>query len=190
MRRRFAWGLFVTLIAAAACGGDDGGSTDLEGIFELASWTHNPDDCGGEGPAAAEEGFYSHFFVRHDSFFGEEWVAAVTCEDLETCRTEAADEDTIYLGGFAFDSGDDDAGWTGASLVLSIGDTSCTGSVFEATLTGTAGESVRIEEETKTVTDVPLGAEGDCDSEAAYQQAAGLPCEQLTVVVGTYLEGI
>ena len=52
------------------------------------------------------------------------------------------------------------------------------------------GESVRIDEETKTVTDVPLGEEDDCDNEAAYQQADGLPCEQLTVVTGSYLESI
>lgn len=178
------------LCLATACGGDDGGSTDLEGIFELASWTHNPDGCDGEGPATAEESFYTHFFVRHDSFFGEEFVAAVTCEDIDTCRSMASDEDTLYLGGFAFDQGNDDDGWTGDSSVLSIGETSCMGSVFQATLTGAPGESVRIDEETKTVTDVPLGDEEDCDNEAAYDQADDLPCDELTVVMGTYVEGI
>ena len=180
----------VFLFCLACGGGDDGGSTELEGIYQLESWTHNPDSCDGEGPASFEEDVYTHFFVRFDSFFGEEFVAAVTCESLDECRTDAADDDTLFLGGFFFDAGDDDAGWTGDSSVLSIGDTSCTGSVFQATLTGVPGESVRIDEETKTVTDVPLGEEDDCDNEAAYQQADGLPCEQLTVVTGSYLESI
>ena len=190
MRRplRLAAALLTTLIAA--CGGDDGGSTELEGIYTLESWTHNPDSCDGEGPAASEESSYTHFFVRFDSFFGEEFVAAVTCANLEECRADAADDDTLFLGGFFFDQGDDDGGWTGSSSVLSIGETSCMGSVFQATLTGEAGASVRIDEETKTVSDVPLGAEDDCDNEAAYDQASDLPCEQLTVVSGTWLEGI
>ena len=190
MRRRPMLIAPVLLSLAAACGGDDGGATALEGVYELAGWTHNPDGCDGEGPPAAEESFYTHFFVRHDSFFGEKWVAVVNCEDLESCRSMAADEDTLYLGGFAFEAGDDDAGWTGESSVLSIGETSCEGSVFEATLTGEPGASVRIDEETKMVTDVPLGADDDCDNEAAYQLAADLPCEELTVVTGTFLEDI
>ena len=170
---RLAAALFTMLVAA--CGGDDGESTAFEGIYQLDSWTHNPDSCDGEGPASIEESSYSHFFVRFDSFFGEEFVAAVTCTNLEECRADAAD---------------DDSGWTGSSSILSIGDASCMGSVFQATLTGEAGASVRIDEETKTVADVPLGDDEDCDNEAAYQQASDLPCEQLTVVSGIWLEGI
>ena len=181
----------LVFLFCLACGGDDdGGSTELEGIYQLESWTHNPDSCDGEGPASFEASAYTHFFVRFDSFFGEEFLTAVTCESLDECRTDAADDDTLFLGGFAFAAGNDETGWTGDSSVLSIGDTSCTGSVFQATLTGVPGESVRIDEETKTVTDVPLGEEDDCDNQAAYQQADGLPCEELTVVSGTYLESI
>ena len=187
---RAAVALFT--LTAAACGGDDdgGSSTALEGIYQLASWTHNPDSCDGEGPAALEESSYSHFFVKHESFFGDEFVTTVFCSEVDDCRAEAADDDTIHIGNFAFDGGDDQAGWTGQSFVLSIGDASCSGPVFEALMTGEPGASVRIDEETKTVSGVPLDDMGECQDQVAYDQAADLPCEELTVVMGSFLEEI
>jgi len=173
---------------AAACGDDGGSATELEGIYQLASWTHNPDSCDGEGPDAPEATFYSHFFVKLESFLGEEFITTVFCSDLDECRATAAEDDTIHIGNYAFDGGSDGEGWTGRSLILQIDET-CSGSVFEATLTGDPGASVRIDQETKTVSDVPLASDG-CDEEAAYDQAAPLPCEELTVVMGTFAEGI
>ena len=181
----------LSTVTAVACGGDDdGGSTALEGIYELASWTHNPDSCDSEGPAGFEESNYTHFFVKHESFFGEAFLTAVFCSEVDVCRADAADDDTIHIGNFAFDGGDDVAGWTGGSFVLSIGDTSCSGSVYQARLTGDPGASVRIDEETRTVSDVPLDDMGECQDQVAYDQAAGLPCEELSVVMGTFLEEI
>lgn len=181
----------LLLSALGACGGDDdGGSTDLEGIYELGSWTHNPDGCDEPGPAAAEAGFYTHFFVKHESFFGEDFITTVFCDDVDECRASAAEEDTLHIGNFAFDSGSDAMGWTGSSFVLSVGETSCSGSVFEATMTGNPHASVEIDEETKTVTDVPVDDMGECVDQEAYDQAADLPCEQLTVVGGIFLEEI
>ena len=176
------------LLLAAGCGGDDD-DTALAGIYQLSSWTHNPEGCDQEGPAAPEGSSYSHFFVRRDSFLGVKFVSAVMCADLEECRTNAADTDTLFIGNFAFDGGDDDGGWTGNSSILQVGDT-CMGTVFESTLTGDAGSSARIERETKTVADVPLDDMGDCDNQEAYAQAAPLPCEELTVVTGSFLEAI
>lgn len=187
---RFSPAALLFLSALGACGGDDGGSTELEGIYELASWTHNPDGCDSEGPPSFEESTYTHFFVRHDSFFGEEFVSAIPCEDLDTCRTKASDQDTLYLGNFTFDSGSDDEGWTGSSFFLSVGDASCSGSVFEAHMTGDPGAAVQIDQETKLVSDVPLDDMGDCQDQAAYDQAASMPCAELTVVMGTFVEGI
>ena len=67
MRRPLRLAAAVFTIFVAACGGDDGESTELEGIYQLDSWTHNPDSCDGEGPASPEESSYTHFFVRFDS---------------------------------------------------------------------------------------------------------------------------
>jgi hypothetical protein len=188
--RTTVFAIALPLFMAAACGGgDDDGGTALAGIYTLDSWTHNPDGCDGEGPAAAEQDQYSHILVKHFSFFGEDWVGALPCEDLDECHTKAADDDTVYIEHFTFDGGGDGEGWTGASFVLSVGDT-CEGPVFEYVMTGDPEQAIRIEEETKTVTGVPLDDMGDCQEEAAYDQAAGLPCEELTVVTATYAEGI
>jgi hypothetical protein len=187
---RLATGMSIALVLFSACGGDDGGSgTALAGIYELVSWTHNPDGCDQEGPASFEQDQYSHVLVKHFSFLGEDWVSALTCADLEECRTKAADDDTVYIEHFTFDGGGDDEGWTGKSFFLSVGDT-CEGPVFEFVMTGEGGQSIEIDEETKRVTGVPLDDMGDCDEEAAYDQAAGLPCEELTVVTATWAEGI
>ncbi len=187
MRKTLA--IAIPFLLAAACGGDDDGDTALAGIYQLDSWTHNPDGCDQEGPAAFEQDEYSHLLVKHYSFFGEDWVSALTCADIDECRTKAADDETIYIEHFTFDGGGDGGGWTGRSFFPSISDT-CEGPVFEFTMTGEPEQSIEIEEETKTVTGVPLDDMGDCQEDAAYEQAAGLPCEQLTVVSATYAEGI
>jgi hypothetical protein len=179
--------LAIAIVALSACGGDDS-PTELEGIYQLSTWTANPDGCDQEGPPALEASSYSHFFVRHDQFFGEEFLVAVMCEDLEECRTDAADTDTLYIGQFLFEDGNDADGWLGFRSFL-FSET-CDGTVDEQILTGDAGSAVRIEQETKSVTAVPLDDEGECDSEAARAQAADLECEQLAVVTGTYLEAI
>lgn len=182
--------LAIPLLLASACGGgDDGGDTALAGIYELDAWTHNPDGCDLEGPAAPEQDQYSYVLVKHYSFLGEDFVSALTCADFAECRTKADDDDTIYVERFAFDGGGDADGWTGRSFFLSVGDT-CEGPVFEHVMTGGPEDWLRIEEETRTVSGVPLDDTGDCDEEAAYSQAETVPCEELTVVSATFVEAI
>jgi hypothetical protein len=182
--------LVASLLSLAAGCGDGDAFTELEGMYELASWTHNQDGCGEEGPASAEQSLHTHFFVRHDTYLGEEILDAVMCDDLDACRTMAADQDTVVDSDFLFASGNDNDGWTGASSRLSTGEASCAGSVFDLRLTGDRGASVRIDEESRSVSDVPLDDTGECQVGAEFEQASGLPCEQLTVVVGTYVEPI
>jgi hypothetical protein len=177
----------LTLLSACGGGDDDGGSA-LEGIFELESWTHNAAGCDEEGTPAFEESMYTHFFVRLDNFFGETLLNAVMCDDLDTCRTDAADTDTLFLGPFLFENGNDDDGWTGRSAIL-FGET-CDGSVRTTVLTGEPGASIVIEQESRSVFQVGMTGEGECDDEAAYEQAEGEECEELTVVRGSFLEDI
>ena len=189
MRRLIAISIAPLLPLGAACGGDDDSMTALEGLYQLASWTHNPDGCDGEGPPAVEEATYSHFFIRDDSFTGDEIISAVMCGDLEECRNEAADSDTRY-GGIVFYSGSDDEGWKALDSILSPSGETCRGQVFASTLTGEAGSAVRIDREARSVTDIPLDDTGECQVGADFQQAESLPCEELTVVMGTFLEEI
>lgn len=188
MRRPSLWLVpALALPLAAACGGDDDGSTALEGIYE-GSRTHNAEGCDSEGPPQVL--FDPNFFVRLDSFLGEEFVSVVACDALDECRMTAADTDTIHIGEFTFDDGNDQDGWTGWSAQLQVGDASCMGEVFLSTMTGQPMNSVRIARELRRVSGVPLDEMGECQEETAHQQAEAAPCEELTVLDGAYREGI
>jgi hypothetical protein len=181
---------------AAGCGGDEQDyDTELAGIYQITSWTHNPDGCAEEGPPVEGSPISTHFYVRSDVFLGVPFVGVSTCRSLDECRTWSTDYDTVFNLSFRLDAGSDQEGWTGYSTEMTAGrdgDRFCEGAIMKAVLGGRPGDQVRIEEETKTVTDVPI-VEGEielCDYEFAYRRADQLPCEQLTVVTGTWLEGI
>jgi hypothetical protein len=178
----------VALLVFPGCGGDD--ESALQGIYELASWTSNPDSCDVEGPPSFEASAYSHFFVRQDEFFGETFVSAVMCADLEECRTNAAETDTLFLGQFSFDEGSDDSGWTGWNASGIPSDDGCDAMVNLGRLTGEPGVSVTIRQEGRPVTGVPLDGEGDCDLDVAHERAEDASCEQLVVVTGSFFESL
>lgn len=181
--------LLAALTLLTACGGgDDDGSTALEGIYELDSWTSTTDTCNETGQPAFEETLYSHFFIRHDEFFGETYIPAVFCEMIDGCRSDAAETDTLFLTEFSFEEGNDADGWTGFRSILDS-DT-CSGMFYELLLTGDPGQNAVIERQVKSVTDVPKDAEGECDDAAAREQAADATCERRDLVIGSFAESI
>lgn len=175
----------VLFFVLSACGESD---TALEGIYSIATWTDNQMGCDAEGPAAFQADNYSHFFIRHEAFLGERFVTMPLCSTLDECRTTAADSDTLYFGNYGFETGNDDDGWVGVRGFLAGAE--CTGELDMLTLTGTSEASVRIERQTKSVSNVPKDGDGDCDFDAAEDQAVPQPCERLEVLTGTYLERI
>jgi hypothetical protein len=167
-----------------ACG-DSG--TAAEGIYQIASWTENVDSCDSEGASIAEDNSNTFLYVENAEFFGQEFINVATCPDLETCRSEAED-DTINLGGFAFESGSDSDGWTSSGYFLSGQDT-CGGEVFEDRLLVT-DDGVTIERRAKIVEGIPLDSDGFCDGDAAEAMAKSLPCARLEVLQGTLQEDL
>jgi hypothetical protein len=175
----------IAVVATAGCG-DDGPVTALEGMYELTSWTLNPDGCDQEGPAAEEEETFSHFYVKQEDTLGVRAVGVTLCESLGECRNYEANSDgsDVFM---LFRDGDDESGWsTPASEV--IGTTDCCGLVTGGRLTGVPATSVRIERETRSAC-VPL-EDNTCDLDGLVEQAASQPCEQLGVVQGSYVEAI
>lgn len=171
----------------AACGGGGGSSSALEGIYTLDSWNGNSTSCDSATEPALGAGSDTHFFVRRDEFFGESFISAVMCEDLATCQQKANDGDTLYIGQFYFEEGNDTDGWTANISYLFPPD--CDGTVARVTMTGTPGVSVSIRKEEVTVG--PAGMDGDdCDERAAEEEAAGKACESLELVEGTFVEAI
>lgn len=175
-------------LAAACSGGDDDFDTELAGIYAIASWTHNPDGCDAEGPADEMAADYSHLFIRHEEFLGIDFVQASICYNLEECRLNARNEETLFLPGYSFDGGDDQAGWSGTEYLLLEEGAACSGQVLGNTLTGEPASSIRIEQTVKDVDGVPLDSNHGCDEEEASQQAGALPCAELRVLTGSWVE--
>ena len=184
-------------LAAAACSDDDpsngdpgGLSTALTGVYEIDAWTLNDMGCDTEGPSILATEDDGSFYVNTFTFFGVTALQAATCVDVETCAAEAAEE-SINLGGFAFEEGSDASGWTESGYVLSSsGGGPCSGQVFTYELTAPSPGTVALTRRSTLVNDVPRGADDFCDEEAAEAMAASQPCDQLEVVTGSFVQDI
>jgi len=182
MSHRFILPLLAVFLFAC----DDGG-TAASGIYQIASWTENVDGCDAEGASIAADNSDDFLYVKNSEFFGQEFVSVATCLDLDTCRTDAAD-DTINLGGFAFEKGSDSDGWTSSGYFISGSDT-CSGEVFEDRLL-IADDGVTIERRAKAVDGIPTDSDGFCDGDAAETMAKSLPCSRLEVIQAALQESL
>lgn len=176
MRHVLLLGLALPLLACS----DDEPLTGLEGIYTITTWTENPQACDAEGPSVAT----SHdplVYLKAESFFGTDFVNIVSCADQAECESMARDEDTLHLGGFVFENGNDRDGWTSRSVVAFESGGMCNGFVSDDTMTAT-GQVIRIEERTR---DVPAFT-GECTDEAVEERAAALPCNELEIITATF----
>jgi hypothetical protein len=176
-------GLFACLLLIS-CGDDDG--TALEGVYEISTWTENPDGCDVEGPSVLPHPFgTTHFYVKNDSFFGQSFVNVVGCEGVPDCQEEAKEVrfDLSFFGNLA--SGSDDAGWRND-------DGSCGGGSIdypELLMLEDGEGQIVLEAQIKSLDDPPRDSEGFLDCEAGYAQVASLPCERLEVIKGSLVDG-
>src|SRR5687768_947948 len=102
---------FLGLTILAACGGGNDGLTAHEGVYAVATWTSNPTACDAEGPSIAEiqDPF---FFIKSESFFGEQFINVNACPTVGECQADARDDDTLHIGQWGFQSGSDADGWS------------------------------------------------------------------------------
>ena len=181
-----ALGLLIS-VNLVCCGGGDP-STSLEGVYEISTWTENPDGCDAEGPSVLPHPFgTTHFYVKNDSFFGQDFVNVVGCEGVTDCQEEAKDVtfDLSFFGPLL--SGNDDEGWTSDESSCSGGGTI----EYPELLMRSEGEGALIlESKVKTLDDPPKDNEGFLDCEAGFAQVAPLPCEKLVVVRGTLVDAL
>lgn len=169
------------------CGGGSGGGTSFEGIFKVDTWTRNPTACDVEGPSVAQ----SHeplFYVKNESFLGAKFVNVNGCVDVAACKMDANDEDTIHIGSFAFEEGDDSAGWTTRSAFAFDVQGVCKGGVTDTKLTITR-TMLRIEQKhVEALPFPPSTGEDECPDEKVEMAAQGQPCDELEVVTATFQE--
>jgi len=169
------------LLIAAGCGG--GSLTELEGVYTLDTWTQNTAACS-EGGSVLDQMSDKALFIKEENFLGERFVNAVRCTDAADCQAKAA-MDTIFLDGYAFESGSDDKGWTGQTVFASGIDT-CEGQVIDHVMTVPADGALRIESQTRNSLPFAKDSEGFCNTDDARKAAEGQPCAELEVVTASF----
>ncbi len=181
-----ALGLLV-ILNLACCGGD-GATTSFEGVYEISTWTENPDACDAEGPSVLPAPFgTTHFYVKNDSFFGQSFINVVGCDSVAECQEKAMEVffDLSFFGPLF--TGNDDDGWRND-------DSSCGGGGTieypELLMRSDSEGAIVLEAQIKTLDDPPEDDEGFLDCEAGFAQVAPLPCEKLVVVRGSLVDAL
>jgi len=179
MRKTLLVGAFAAL---GACGGDSGSA--LQGIYSIVGWTENTAACT-EGASIFPQSDTA-LYIKNENFLGTKFLNGMLCTDLAECEELAADDDTIHLGGFYFEDGNDDDGWTGGSFFGTTDDQgNCMGDFFEYSLGGTNDGAV-IETRTIPVDGFQEDADGFCPYEDAKAAARDGTCVALEVVTVTF----
>lgn len=177
--------LGVAAVCSVGCGG--GLSTDLEGIYNISTWTKNTTACDAEGASILDQQGEKSLYIEPQSIFGTEFINAVTCADLADCKMKR-DSSTIELGGWTFEHGSDDKGWTGATVFAGVNGSECQGTYIAHRMTPMGASGMRIESRTQETAPFPTDSDGFCNTDKAEAAAAGMPCVTLEVVTGTIVE--
>ncbi len=166
--------------------------TGLQGIYLIDTWTQNPDVCTAEGPSVL--GSQTALYIKEETFPGlGSFVNVVDCTDLADCESMAGDEDTIHLGGWGFDQGGDESGWTNSSVSAFDSftvDGQCEATGTDTVMTSPAEGSIRIEARTTAEVLFPRPASvTDCfdlEDDVVAAELEGQPCAQFEVVTATF----
>ncbi|MBA3392938.1 MAG: hypothetical protein H0T89_09855 [Deltaproteobacteria bacterium] len=167
-------------LGLAACGGDDGLSTNLQAVYGVSTWTQNATACDAEGATVADlqDPF---FYIKTESFFGESILNVKQCDTVAECQMLARDKDTIHLGSFNFEEGSDAEGWTNRGGFAFSFQGMCEGSIHEVRMTST-GSGVRIEDRRFEAVPFPADSSDECPDDKLEAAVAGQPCSELEVV--------
>jgi|SRR5688572_30746502 hypothetical protein len=170
-------------LALAACGG--GISTDLEGIYEIDTWTSNSAGCETEGTSVLASQSQQRFYLRSESYFGADFLNVALCTTDTACATEAA-TGGIEFDGWAFEDGSDGAGWRGTFTAATVTGGECQGPVSDDVLRSPADGMLRIESRFRESRTFAPDGDGFCNSDDAIAAAAGEPCVRFDVVTATF----
>ena len=105
--------VLTVALFATGCGGS---SSAFEGIYTVSTWTENDAGCDAEGPSVLANQNQTDFYIKLEKFFGESFLNVKFCDDVADCQTLSGDDDTINIGMFGFESGDDSS-WSGGFLL-------------------------------------------------------------------------
>lgn len=184
-------GALGSLAMLVGCGGDsDAPLSELYGIYELTDWTENEASCDAEGASVLADKIEKYMLVKEGEFLFVRFVSAETCESLESCRAAAEDE-TINLSGFLFESGSDSNGWVGSSASASgMGGDTCSGIFNEYRMTAPTSTTLELVRTRHDVADVGKDADDFCDLDEVSARGPNEPCVSRSVLSATFVEGI
>jgi hypothetical protein len=107
---------------------------------------------------------------------------------MAACEERAAEDDTIFLDGYIFDSGSDSSGWKG-SIIVAFGSGTegmCEGYVTDHVMTSPSDGVIVIESRTRESQPFARDGEDFCDTDDAQAAADGQPCTALQVVTASF----
>ena len=203
-------GWIVGLLGAAlsiACGGSDAASGDssglsaeavagVEGIYQLDDLRKNPSACDAPGASTLASLRDKLFFVAGGEVFGQKYVLLASCSSVSDCQSKRTA--LLNQGSFSQEY----------SYTLSSATSATTLNGFEAgtgsssdgvqcrqrtyadhVLTRASNHSLHLESRTKNLADRPV-EDGFCEVEPAKAktEAASLPCAELEVLDGSFLQ--
>jgi len=186
-----ALGAMGIVAGLVGCGDDsDAPLSKLYGIYELTDWTENEASCDADGASVLDEKIEKFMVVKEGEFLFVRFVSAETCETLEACRAAAEDE-TINLSGFLFESGSDSDGWLGSSASASgMGGETCSGTFNQYRMTAPSANALELVRTQHDVPDVGKDADDFCDLDEVSARGPSEPCVSRSVLSATLVEGI
>jgi hypothetical protein len=175
-------------VALTAACGDDGSS--FEAIYQVDAWTENAASCDDGGESVLESKSQTMFYVKLENFIGTEFLNVKFCDDQADCEMLAGDDETIFIGEFGFETGNDN-GWTaGYFSGFPDNDDVCQGNWVETTLAPNGEAGVIIEERRTPAGGFAPDSDGFCDDEPGKQAAQGQPCAELERLTATEISGL
>jgi len=191
LNKLFCSSLVAITGGLAACSKDEKNNnldTQLNGIYEITSFTENDTSCDAEGVSVLEQKTERFLLVYKSTFFGIDFINASSCLDQAECEQQLLDVSNenffSFSFGYSFYEGNDSAGFIGETVsAFSSGfeTTECEGSVASQSLKKLGESGIEIRSE-NTQSNVFLKREGVCDTDDAKAAAAGNSCSKLEVI--------
>jgi hypothetical protein len=201
-------GLSLNVLCACAlgalfgCSSRDGAAgpaatigSELEGVYQIQTYTHNEQSCTEEGQSVLEQRTERFLFVVSSFLLGQPYLMAASCASVDDCKGKLARaramEASLTEFSFSFTTAIDDHTFGGraADTGSSGGGAFCTDSkVNDHTLSRAADKSIRIEDKITLVGDHPKDSDGSCSSDGTLAAAVGKSCSQLDALTAQFIE--
>jgi len=179
----------------ASSGISSAASAEFVGIYQTTGYSDNSASCDAPGASLLDGLQDKYFVVAAADEFGISTVSVVSCSGVADCQakgskvTDGGFYSSVYS--FTLSSAVNATVLAGLYATTGFGEgTMCTGRTYaDHTLTLNSDHSLHLESRSKELADKPQ-QDGFCEVEPAksQQEAATLPCSELTVLDGTFVQ--